>query len=510
MQIPSISIPFLIIGITLFYLAQYAWKQQSSPSGRSFSLSLFAIALISSAYAFELASLDLATALLWSKIQYIGILSFPVLYLIFVYQYLGRAKWLNSKNIALLFIPGILLFIVKLFDECLFWIYASAEMVEINSNLLLTFTWGPLYLFGSMYQLSLITLANILLALKRRFSSELYRKHTGIILLSASIVYLVYFVYLLDIPIPGLEGIDINPLAFAVMAGGASIAIFRYRFLDLTPIARDALIETLNDGLVVLDTRSRIVDANPKALEIFAWEDPPFGELAESLMAQWLNPEFLEAIKSPVKHQMNLNEKHATIYYEVTVSVLREGQGPKLGYIALIHDVSEQKKVEQELKELSLLDELSGLANRRGFKILADQLLAMAHRMQLNVVLFYCDIDGMKAINDSLGHAAGDQAIKDLASIFRNSFRSSDVIARLGGDEFVCLGIEATENSSETLEERLRANLDKHSQLGRDYQLSMSTGLAHFEGSKPKPLKTLLKEGDRAMYKVKQAKNASD
>ncbi len=319
-------------------------------------------------------------------------------------------------------------------------------------------------------------------------------------------MYLLNFVYLFDISIPGLEGIDINPLAFGLMTVGASIAIFRHRLFDLTPIAREALIETLNDGVVVLDTRSRLVDVNPKAMKIFAWKESPIGELAAERMALWLDPAFLEAIKTPAKHEMNMVEKKATIYYEVTVSLLNEGQGPKLGYLVVIHDVSEQKKIEQELKELSLSDELSGLANRRGFKVLANHLLGMAQRMKLNVVLFYTDIDGLKAINDNLGHASGDQAIKDLASIFKDSFRSSDIIARMGGDEFVCLGIETRENSSEMLLERLKSNIDKHAQLGRDFQITVSTGVAHSEGRTPKPLEALMEEADQAMYEVKQAK----
>ena len=88
---------------------------------------------------------------------------------------------------------------------------------------------------------------------------------------------------------------------------------------------------------------------------------------------------------------------------------------------------------------MAVRDELTGLTNRRGFLTLADQQLKLALREKLPLLLVFIDMDGLKAINDKLGHAVGDRALVDLGDVIRETFRESDVIGRLGGDEFVAL-----------------------------------------------------------------------
>ena len=98
-------------------------------------------------------------------------------------------------------------------------------------------------------------------------------------------------------------------------------------------------------------------------------------------------------------------------------------------------DNTERKWAEEKLREMSLMDDLTGLYNRRGFLTLATQQLKIAHRLKQGLALFYLDLDRMKWINDTLGHREGDRALIDTASILRNTFRASDIVARIGGDE---------------------------------------------------------------------------
>ena len=152
---------------------------------------------------------------------------------------------------------------------------------------------------------------------------------------------------------------------------------------------------------------------------------------------------------------------------------------------------------------------MTGLTNRRGFNVLADQLINMTNRLELNVILFFIDLDRLKWINDNLGHAAGDQALRDTALILKNTFRSSDIIARFGGDEFVILAIESLENSRKNMLARLQENLNKfNAQPGRGYQLACSTGLARYEWQHPRSIEALIEEADQTMYIIKQAKKS--
>lgn len=508
MNIPAISIPFFATGLGALALAVHAWRQRQTVGAQIFSSFLVSIAIYSTGYAMELSTEQLATALFWNQVQYIGTLSFPALYLLFVYLYIGRLDWFNPSAAFLAFLPAMLFFGVKLMDQNLEWIYAAVEMVEVNGRMLMSFEEGPLYPYVSVYQVFVVTLATMLLMQKRRHASELFLRQTGIILSGAAVVFFVYFTYLLEITLhPALEGIDLTPLSFGVLAITIAIAIFRYGFLDVVPVARDALIEALSDGAIILDAEARVVDANPVAQALLGWKTVPFGAAAVKILSPKIELVLPTQKDEPARQEIRLGDSAVPRYYEVTISSLGDSRGRALGYLVYIHDITQRKRAEQELEELSLTDELTGLHNRRGFMMLAGQMLEMAARTGMRASLFYCDIDGLKEINDNLGHAAGDRALKDVANIFRASFRASDVIARMGGDEFALLGVEASDHQSiSPVEERLERNTREYARQQKDFKLEFSIGVARFDPDKPQTLTELLQEADLAMYAVKQRK----
>ncbi len=167
--------------------------------------------------------------------------------------------------------------------------------------------------------------------------------------------------------------------------------------------------------------------------------------------------------------------------------------------------------VERELAAIRMAttDPLTGLSNRRGFHLVAGQLLAVAQRIGTSACLAFIDLDGLKQINDELGHEAGDHAIVDAASILNSTFRESDVLARLSGDEFCVLFTASSGLDSKTATERLTRKLEAHNEkVTRPYRLSLSFGYADFDPAAPVPLDELLKQADAAMYRQKQAKKA--
>ena len=159
-----------------------------------------------------------------------------------------------------------------------------------------------------------------------------------------------------------------------------------------------------------------------------------------------------------------------------------------------------------ELHALSLIDELTGLYNRRAFMTLGDHQLKIARRQDSSVTLAFADLDGLKAINDQCGHMWGDFALKDIAHILKSTFRESDVIARIGGDEYAILWIAHAPGSSEALHSRLRAGVDAYSVTEpRPYRLSLSIGFSHYKKGFVESLEDMLFETDRRMYIDKRA-----
>jgi diguanylate cyclase (GGDEF)-like protein len=163
-----------------------------------------------------------------------------------------------------------------------------------------------------------------------------------------------------------------------------------------------------------------------------------------------------------------------------------------------------------ELRAMSLIDELTGLNNRRGFLFLAQQHMKIANRTKRGMLVLYADLDRMKEINDRLGHREGDQALIDTAAVLKESFREADIIARIGGDEFAVIAIEAGKDSAEILEARLRDNFDARNARGdRRYTLAISVGIARYDPDSPCSLDELLARADASMYEQKHGKHQS-
>jgi diguanylate cyclase (GGDEF)-like protein len=178
--------------------------------------------------------------------------------------------------------------------------------------------------------------------------------------------------------------------------------------------------------------------------------------------------------------------------------------------VRAVRHAIERHRLFSALRSLSLIDDLTGLYNRRGFSDLGEQYLKLARRSGRGVTMVYLDLDRFKTINDSLGHHVGDRALLKVADILRATFRRSDIIARLGGDEFGVLALEAADESSELLVQRLRERvIDFNRTSPEPYQLSVSIGMAHHDDDLRVRLEDMVAEADSAMYREKHGKRAA-
>ncbi|NNF13640.1 MAG: diguanylate cyclase response regulator [Gemmatimonadetes bacterium] len=178
--------------------------------------------------------------------------------------------------------------------------------------------------------------------------------------------------------------------------------------------------------------------------------------------------------------------------------------------VRAVRHAIERHRLFSALRSLSLIDDLTGLYNRRGFADLGEQHLKLARRTGRGVTMVYLDLDRFKTINDSLGHHVGDRALIKVADILRAAFRRSDIIARLGGDEFGVLALEAADETSALLVERLRERVDDFNQSTPEpYQLSISVGMAHHDDDPRVRLDDLVAEADAEMYREKHDKRAA-
>ncbi len=172
--------------------------------------------------------------------------------------------------------------------------------------------------------------------------------------------------------------------------------------------------------------------------------------------------------------------------------------------------IVERKRAEDELRNLTLTDYLTGLYNRRGFFTLVSHRLKVSRRTRKDALIFYADLDGLKQINDTFGHNEGSQAIAGTAEVLRQTFRESDIIARLGGDEFAVLAADASSGEIKVITERLRENIRSYNERRQQkYALSLSLGAVCVEANTGLTIEELIAEADRAMYEQKHRREKS-
>jgi len=161
----------------------------------------------------------------------------------------------------------------------------------------------------------------------------------------------------------------------------------------------------------------------------------------------------------------------------------------------------------ERLARQSLLDELTGVANRRGFFAFAEPALTVARRNGEQLALFFADLDGLKAINDSHGHSAGDRALQEAARLLRITFRDSDVVGRVGGDEFLVLARLAHPEDVAILRQRVG---DAFAEFNRSnvlpFEIALSIGAVTVDSQATSVIETLVASADEAMYAEKKAR----
>jgi len=279
-----------------------------------------------------------------------------------------------------------------------------------------------------------------------------------------------------------------------------------------------AISATANDTIILMDDQGNIAFWNKAA-------ETAFGYSAQEIIGKNLHDllvplKYLEEFKSGFGH-FKLTGQGRIIGKRYEVTALRKNgeefpvelsvsavnlQG-KWNAIGIVRDITRRKRVEEELRALSLRDELTGLYNRRGFLTLAEQQLKVANRVRKVMLLMFADLDDMKHINDAFGHQEGDRALIEIGQILKKTFRESDIVARFGGDEFAVLSLETPDSGTGILANRLREHLDYHNRYeNRPYELSVSVGISRYDPENPVDLHDLIVNADKVMYEQKNAR----
>lgn len=191
-------------------------------------------------------------------------------------------------------------------------------------------------------------------------------------------------------------------------------------------------------------------------------------------------------------------------WVDFNARVLFDEHGTVQGFLATFADITERLLYQERLRHVAEYDSLTGLANRNLFQDRLKQAFYLSERDELDITLFFLDLDGFKDINDSLGHEIGDQLLKQVAERLTNTLRRSDTIARFGGDEFVVLlsPMEKTNDISSVASKVIKIIAKPYSIEGNDAYVTASIGVATGKSTNSSA-ETILKQADAALYLAK-------
>jgi diguanylate cyclase (GGDEF)-like protein len=380
------------------------------------------------------------------------------------------------------------------------------------------FKGGVLFWLHTVYSY-VLTIAALGVLLRQMIrESSVYRKQLQLLLLSAIPPMLANLATLAKLsPV----NVDYTPLGFALASVMIGYALFKHGLLDLIPIARKTVVENMTDAVVVLDNKGRIMDANPAAYDMLAITPAMTGSIIQDVFPQWRSLASLNS--DEIGRSVDLLPDGR--YLDVRVTVINSDKGKLGGRLLILRDVTEMvhasnalgqaneqlrgqlaeiERMQVLLHEQALRDSLTGLYNRRYLDEMLEREFQYAKRTNGTVALALLDIDHFKNINDTYGHLAGDEALKELGKILAGTSRSTDVACRYGGEEFI---VVLKDTSISVACQRVEEWRKRFSAIQFGFQptsagITFSAGIATFPDD-AKDKDSLIDAADKLLYAAK-------
>ncbi|MES3018669.1 MAG: histidine kinase N-terminal 7TM domain-containing protein [Bacteroidota bacterium] len=328
---------------------------------RWFGFMVLTIAVWALSYGFELATTNLPEMLFWIKLEYVGISFLPACWFFFIVKFTGKDEWITRRNLSMVLIIPMLTLIFVWSNELHHLHYKSVGVDSSGSFPLLNIERGPWYFFHTFYFYVMLVWGILLLLDKFRRASKVFRMQNLTILIAAFIPWVANILYFFGLR--PLGHIDITPFAFIITVLLLSLGLMRFRLLDIIPVARERVLESMKEGLVVADSKDRIIDMNRAIRGILSIGEPNLigRELKYILPRQ---PELYNLIQARTGGQIQIEiaKGDRPVYLEVTLSLLNEEQNVYAGIIILFRDISHrvntETQIRQQAKQLLALNKL--------------------------------------------------------------------------------------------------------------------------------------------------------
>lgn len=403
-----LALSLLLPVLVSVFLAVNAWRPRYAPRGKTFGLLMFALAIWSAAYGLELASTDFNSMIFWLKIEYIGIPYISALMVLVILQFVGINFSISKKQTLLLFIVPFITMLLSLTFTAHTFYYKEVSFDDSGSFPLLKLTPGIWYYVHVIYSYILVIYAITLMAKKLYYQKSLFRNQLIFMLIAVLIPFITFTFYFAGwMPVKNL---DPTPFAFALSGLAISVNIFKFRMLDLMPIAREHIFRSMNDGLVVLDNKGRFVECNPMALKIFNRKETPVGMRAIDLWPD--HPNISDIINDQEVRTIEINtfSNDSTHYYLVSSSKIYNHKNETVGKLIIMHDITQRHNLQETIRKSEEKLRLMNAEKDKLFSIIAHDLKGPLGSFSGLTELFITDDDitpdEMKEIASKMNQSA--------------------------------------------------------------------------------------------------------
>ena len=351
----------VVVAATTVGLAIYAWRYRAASNViRPFMVLMFAVSQWAFTYGIELANTTHDAKLFWAKMHWFGVVVIPVAWWAFVCNYVGYDKWVTKRNVVLLSILPIISLVVVWTNDMHHFLWRTTALNTSSGPFpIMEVSYGFWFVISAAYFYLLILFSNALLIRSFIRSPNLYRGQIAILLIGTFIPLAADLVHSLGLNHP-FPYMDIAPVAFGISGLMLAWAIFRYRLLDIVPVARDFLFESMAEGVLVLDMQNRVVDINIAALKLINMPaSNVIGTPIVGLLGDWSNlaEQFINVLHTQTEISQTVNG--SLRYYNLSISPLQNRQGLHTGRLIILREITKRKQNEAELENYRLhLEEL--------------------------------------------------------------------------------------------------------------------------------------------------------
>ncbi|GAP08711.1 MAG TPA: sensor domain-containing diguanylate cyclase [Anaerolinea thermolimosa] len=497
------TLPYLLSALASVWIAILAFRRRGVTGGQAFGWLALAETIWTLGYIFQRFSSTLTMQLFWNNVQFLGAVTSPLAFFFFSQCYTRRETRM---------LPGWrVLMLVALALLGLIWSDSLHHLFRVQPHLVpseplpvLVFTNGPLFFLYPLIGYPLLIAGTYRIVVNYVTAPRIFRLQIATVLVGVLIPWITTVITWLDL-VP-LRLHDITPLTFGISNLIVGWALFRFGLFDLIPVAYATLVESMADGVLVVDGEERIIDMNLAAQKMLGLRFLP--SLGMPLSAiQWPLAALLNAPQAfSSVQELELTPAGESRWVEVRFIALQDNAQTMQGKLIVLHDITEQKQAEDRLKEMALTDYLTGVYNRRHFFTLAETEFERTRRTRHPLSIILLDIDHFKTVNDTLGHAAGDRALQALARHCHKHLRPYDILARYGGEEFILLLPNTNENEAYAIADRLRMGLAQEADFNPPglAPVTISSGIAELFTSQAETLDRLIECADSALYRAKQ------